>query len=179
MTSEANELAALHSPDRDALGALHDRYFPELYRYAHYRLGDADEAEDLASETFARLLESVRTGRGPRTSLRGWLYGTLRHLVDDHHRRTYAHPASPLESRDADAGAEILPQIETREQLDAVRQALHTLTPDQQHVLALRLGGEHSLDETAALMRRNPNAIKALQHRALLALRRSLDEGAR
>ena len=56
-----------------------------------------------------------------------------------------------------------------------VRRALHRLTPEQQHVLSLRFGSELSLEETAQLMERSVNAIKALQFRALAGLRRELE----
>jgi RNA polymerase sigma-70 factor (ECF subfamily) len=62
------------------------------------------------------------------------------------------------------------------EQRRAVQSALSRLTDEQQHVLALRFGGGFSLEETAGLMGKNANAIKALQFRALAALRRALGE---
>jgi RNA polymerase sigma-70 factor (ECF subfamily) len=50
------------------------------------------------------------------------------------------------------------------------------LTADQQNVLALRFSQGYSLEETASLMKKNVNAIKALQFRALAALQRKLRE---
>ncbi len=176
MTADIDEMANLRSQDPAALGSFHDRYFPELYRYARYRVGDPDQAEDLAAETFIRLLEALHSGRGPSTSLRGWLFGTLRHLVDDHHRRGFAHPRSSIDPGAADSSSDVVSQVEARMRAEQVRRALRRLTPDQQHVLALQFGGEHSIDETAFLMDRKPNAVKALQHRALQALRRGLED---
>jgi RNA polymerase sigma-70 factor (ECF subfamily) len=46
------------------------------------------------------------------------------------------------------------------------------LTEDQQQVLALRFGQGYSLEETAAVMKKKINAVKALQFRALNALQR-------
>jgi RNA polymerase sigma-70 factor (ECF subfamily) len=175
MTVEADELEALRHPDPASLGALHDRYFPELYRYANYRVGDPSAAEDIASETFTRLLESLSVGQGPRTSLRGWLFGTARHLVDDHHRRHYARAKASADRSWQRPEPDPQGQVEDKEQRRQVRAALQSLTSEQQHVLALRFGEEYSLEETAALMGKNPNAVKALQHRALQALRRGLE----
>jgi len=175
MASDTETLSGLRRLDPQALGSLHDQHFPELYRYARYRLGDSDAAEDAASETFVRLLEALRAGRGPRTSLRGWLFGTLRHIVDDHYRAAYArsNQASPAEAEaEGDAGPD--DAVEADERQREVRQALRFLTSEQQHVLALRFGGEYSLEETAEMMGRKVNAIKALQFRALQSLRRQL-----
>ena len=175
MASDADSLPGFRQLDPHALGPLHDQYFPELFRYARYRLGDADAAEDAASETFVRLLEALQRGRGPRSSPRGWLFGTLRHIVDDHYRAAYARgfEADPVDAHDdgtPDAA------VEAGERQGEIRRALRFLTSEQQHVLALRFGGGYSLEETAEMMGRKTNAIKALQFRALQALRRHLPE---
>jgi len=51
-----------------------------------------------------------------------------------------------------------------------LKNALHQLTEEQQHVIALRFGQGLSLGETAELLDKSVGAIKALQHRALAAL---------
>jgi len=173
MASDADSVPGLRQLDPHALGSLHDEHFPELFRYARYRLGDADAAEDAASETFVRLLEALQRGRGPRSSPRGWLFGTLRHIVDDHYRAAYARgfEADPVDFHDdgtPDAA------VEAGEEHGAIRRAMRFLTSEQQHVLTLRFGGGYSLEETAKMMGRKANAIKALQFRALQALRRHL-----
>ncbi len=57
-----------------------------------------------------------------------------------------------------------------------VRDAFGELTPEQQHVLALRFSQERSLDETASIMGKTITAVKALQFRAVASLRRALEE---
>jgi RNA polymerase sigma-70 factor (ECF subfamily) len=57
-----------------------------------------------------------------------------------------------------------------------VRQAILELTPEQQHVLALRFSEERSLQETADIMGKSVTAVKALQFRAIAALQRQLSE---
>jgi RNA polymerase sigma-70 factor (ECF subfamily) len=54
------------------------------------------------------------------------------------------------------------------------------LSPDQRHVLLLRLLGQLTIDEIAALLAKTPEAVKALQRRGFRAMARNLDhhEGA-
>jgi len=179
VTERSFELAALRLLEPEAVSAVHARYFPELYHYAAYRTGDDQLAEDLASETLARMLEALHGGRGPTTSLRGWLMGTLANLVNDHFRRAYARPTTELSDDLHANGKDPTALAEDSEQRANVRRALGQLTPEQQHVLTLRFGSELSLEETAALMERSVNAVKALQFRALASLRRALAEAAR
>lgn len=169
------ELDSLRALDPQAVSAVHARYFPELFRYARYRLGDPTTAEDIASEALVRLLEAVAAGRGPTSSLRGWLLGTTSNLIIDSIRRRYARPEERLsESMTAD-GPTPHDRAEGSEEIYAVRAAMRRLTMDQQHVLALRFGSGYSLEETAAILKKRPNAIKALQFRALAALRRAME----
>ena len=67
-------------------------------------------------------------------------------------------------------------EVDQREQNRMVNDAYAQLTPEQQHVLALRFGQGYSLEETAATMNKNVNAVKALQFRALAALQREVGE---
>jgi len=55
-----------------------------------------------------------------------------------------------------------------------VRAALHRLTPDQQQVIALKFLEGLSSQEVADVLEKPVGAVKALQHRALSALRRQL-----
>jgi RNA polymerase sigma-70 factor, ECF subfamily len=55
---------------------------------------------------------------------------------------------------------------------------LASLTPDQAEVVALRVLGDLSLEQVAAITGRKVNAVKQLQHRALQALRRNFSDEA-
>ncbi|MCB0117991.1 MAG: sigma-70 family RNA polymerase sigma factor [Anaerolineales bacterium] len=169
----ANRLEKL---DSKAIGAVYDQYFPEIYRYALYRVGDQSLAEDIASDVFIRLLEAVRSGCGPETNLKGWLIGTASHIITDHLRKKYRRPEEEIPESLADLGPGPATEADQREKNRLVRDAYSKLTPDQQMVLALRFGQGYSLEETATHMDKNVNAIKALQFRALAALQREIGE---
>src|SRR5574341_1888654 len=46
---ERQALDGLRSFDSQTIGAIYDKYFPEIYRYVRYRLNDEHLAEDIAS----------------------------------------------------------------------------------------------------------------------------------
>jgi RNA polymerase sigma-70 factor (ECF subfamily) len=178
MSDSKSELDGLRDLNSQVISSIHKRYFPEVFRYARYRLGDETLAEDIAGEAFTRLLESVNAGGGPHTNLRGWLMSTASNLVNDHLRQAYAHPTEILPEEaelhaDGPDPANPVQHFEQSDRNQLIRSALTALTLDQQQVIALRFGGGYSLEETAALMDKNINAIKALQYRAIAALRRS------
>ncbi|HUH98636.1 MAG TPA: sigma-70 family RNA polymerase sigma factor [Anaerolineales bacterium] len=173
---ELQALDGLKKLDSEMIGAIYDEYFPEVYRYVRYRLSDEQAAEDIASDVFLRLLEASQRKRGPQTNLRAWLLATASHAVIDHFRQAYRRPAEPLpeDLRDPDPGPHDM--VDLREQQRSVQQAYARLTAEQQHVLALRFSQGYSLEETAAALAKNVNAVKALQFRALAALQRNIEE---
>jgi RNA polymerase sigma-70 factor (ECF subfamily) len=169
-------LNGLQNLDQQSIGAIYDKYFSEIYRYVLYRIGDPTLAEDIASDVFVRLLEAVQGGRSPQTNLKGWLIGTASHIVTDHLRRKYRRPEEEISEAMPDRGPSLTAEVDQREQNRMVNDAYAQLTPEQQHVLALRFGQGYSLEETAAFMNKNVNAVKALQFRALAALQREVGE---
>ena len=62
-----------------------------------------------------------------------------------------------------------------RQAAKLLREAISQLTDDQQQVIILRFVEGHRIETIARLMGKQPNAIKALQHRALRALANRLE----
>ena len=101
---------------------------------------------------------------------------TASHAIADHLRRVYRRPTEALSDGIPDHASPLTDEIDRRQQTDSVREAYAQLTPDQQNVLALRFGDGYSLEETATVMQKKVNAVKALQFRALAALQRHIGE---
>jgi len=175
LTSQANEahlLARALELDSQALGEIHDRYYPEIYRYAFLRTGEQGLAEDIAGEVFLRLLNALHRGRPPHTTLRGWLFGVASHLVVDTYHEGHTLPLTEFHSDGRSTQAEAEERILQAD----VRAAIRQLTPEQQEVLALRFSGGFSVEDTARLMERSVTAVKALQFRAVDTLRQVMAE---
>lgn len=176
MENERDLLKELRSLDPQAITEVHNRFFTDVYRYACYRIEDKSKAEDFASETFTRMIEAFHSKKGPKSSLRGWLIRTVSNIINDYYRVVYSRPVSELTNDIEDKNNLPDTSLEKADQNQIVRLALRELTPDQQHVLALRFGSGYSLAEASDIMGKKPNAIKQLQYRALAALRRQLGD---
>ena len=168
--SDATLLARARDLDAQALAHIHDQYYPALYRFALYRTGDPELAADIAAEVFVRLLDALHARRPPQSTLRGWLFGVAAHLVADHFRRTPAAELSETLAAEHSVPAEAEANLARGE----VQAGLRRLTDEQQQVLALRFGDGYSVEETATTLGKSVNATKALQFRAIEALRRVL-----
>jgi RNA polymerase sigma-70 factor (ECF subfamily) len=176
VTNELTLLKRAREYNLDALGEIYDRYAPLVYAYLYRRVHDAHLAEDLTSEVFVRVLRAIQSESFWRTSFRGWLYRIAHNLVVDHYRGQPAVPPLPLDEglvQDGDG-----PDVEVVKRFSRQRlwEALQLLTPDQQQVVSLRFGEQLTAREVAEVMDKSVGAVEALQHRALAALRRILEE---
>jgi len=174
ITGEANLLRGAKAFDMQCLGAIYDRYSPGLYAYSMRLLGDACLAEDCVAETFSRFLKALRAGQGPDQHLQAYLYRIAHNWITDQYRR---EPPPPLALEDDFAqedGMHVEVQAGQHMQQEQVRAALRLLTPDQRQVIMLRFLEGWSTDDVAAAVDKPVSAVKALQHRALAALRRYL-----
>ncbi|MCM1285122.1 MAG: RNA polymerase sigma factor [Acetobacter sp.] len=59
--------------DKDAFCALYNSHKDKLYRYAYYRLGKADDAEDAVSDTIVCAFERISTLRNAN-SFSSWIF---------------------------------------------------------------------------------------------------------
>ena len=167
--------------DAAALGEIHDRHYPEVYRYVRYRLAGEHACEDITAEVFLRLLDALHKKRGPTQNLRGWLFGTASNLVNDHLRTCYARRVDSLDGEEIELpdDSHLEGSYEDGWMQQQIAEALLHLTPEQQHVLSLRFSDERSIDETATIMGKSVTAVKALQFRAVASLRRLMEERTR
>lgn len=177
IAAEDRLLSRARTGDEEALMLIYENYFPPVYNFIRLRIEDRALAEDLASDVFIKLLQSIRQAQAPRQSLRGWIFKVARNLVYDHYRKERQVTTEALEEwipNTDDEGLEI--EFIRSVNLERARRALGRLAPDQQEVLILRFGQNLNLQETAAIMGKSINAIKSLQFRAVQTLRQLLGE---
>jgi RNA polymerase sigma-70 factor (ECF subfamily) len=142
----------------------------------YLRARGADDPEDLANEVLRRALRVLHTFRGDGARLRSWVFTIARNALVDDRRRARRRPT--LVALGDDARAPRLPSAEddalARLAAERVEGLLAALSPDQRDVLLLRVVADLSIDQTAAVVGKSPEAVKALQRRALGGLQRRI-----
>lgn len=145
----------------------------------YLRSRGAREPEDLTNEVFLRVARGVHGFSGDAGSFRSWIFVIAhRRLIDErryHGRRPdFTELDTDQASPDSvgDVESEAVEGLVTAE----IAEAFNALTDGQRDVLALRIIAGLSLEETAEVVGKRTGAVKALQHRALEALKRALDE---
>jgi RNA polymerase sigma-70 factor, ECF subfamily len=177
MQSEAELLNGARALDMEAMALIYDRYSPGLYGYAMRLLGDECLAEDCVAETFSRFLKGLRGGHGPEEHLQAYLYRVAHNWITDQYRRQPPAPLALPEDLRAEEAAQPEQQIDLQMEQQRVRSALRLLTPDQRQVITLRFLEGWENEEVAQVLQKPVGAVKALQHRALVSLRKWLFDG--
>ena len=174
-------LPAAGSGERWACTSIYEWLAPAVAGYL--RAQGADEPDDLASEVFLRVFSGCASFSGTEAQFRSWVF-TIAHsrLVDARRAKSRAPEMRVLEEEclEGECPSTMGAEDEAMDRL-AVTEAgelLGTLTSDQRDVLALRLIGQMSVEETATALQKPPGAVKSLQRRALATLRRRLEPGA-
>lgn len=159
--------------DPDAIATLYERYMPNVYRYVLSRVGNVQDAEDLTTQTFMSVLNSIGTYKADSQFLT-WVLGIARHKIADFFRRK--KPAISLEH----AGhlqahfAPIEDAVHQTLQLERVVACLGNISPDRAEAITLRIFGGLNVSEIAQLMDRSDDAVYALLSRGMRDLRQRL-----
>jgi RNA polymerase sigma-70 factor, ECF subfamily len=166
--------------DPDALAACYEAFADPLYRYVLSRCGDPGLAEELVEETFTELVGSGPTLEGGGRAVRAWLFPAARNNLIEVRRKAQRRADDrydePLAARIPDAGPGPEQAALAEATAASVRSALARLSPDHQDVFLLRFAGGLTGPEAAAVLGKSVGAVKALQHRGLVALAALIDE---
>ena len=158
-------LSGLRNGDDSAWSRFYDALAPELRAYVA-RLG-VSSPDDALGETMVQVVRSLRSFRGTAAELRPWTFGIARNRVIDAGRQRRRRPIETALSEARDLGIDD-PETDLEGDLSTM---LENLTADQRDAIWLRHVVGLSVDETAAVMSRAPDAVAALTHRALRRLR--------
>jgi RNA polymerase sigma factor (sigma-70 family) len=85
--SDAELIDSVRAGDIDAYGQLYERHVSAAHNLARQLARSSAEADDLVSDAFAKVLDTLRAGRGPDSSFRAYLLTALRHTAYDKTRR--------------------------------------------------------------------------------------------
>jgi RNA polymerase sigma-70 factor (ECF subfamily) len=159
--------------DRAALEDLYLIHFDRIYSYLHMSVGSRHDAEDLTTQTFVKMLESIGRFQWQAVPFSAWLFRIAHNLAMDHFR-----------SRRRWQPEEEIPEPSGIEETSAEEQALAAigqtglieligrLSPEQRQVLTLKFVFRFSNGEAASILGKTEGAVKSLQHRALSSLQK-------
>ena len=167
------------------MAALYRRALPVIYRFVYAHLGQPELVEDVVSDVFLVMVESIEQLRTEQEAgFYAWLiqiaHRKVAHTIAQvQHHRLHEAPLPDDLDQETDAEepheelADTCPDrdpaamLERQETVDELQDALHTLSQDQQVVLTGRFLAGQSVEDLAQALHKRPGAVRALQFRAL------------
>src|SRR5213082_1944667 len=118
-------VARAQAGDRGALEELYLLHFDRIYSYLHMSVGNRHDAEDLTTQTFLKMLESIGRFRWQSAPFSAWLFRIAHNLAMDHfraHRRWQPEEdvPEPVGSEERSAEEEALHSIGRQSMLELI-----------------------------------------------------------
>src|SRR5579884_672509 len=149
------------------LAELFERYHKPLFRYFLHLSGDRDMSEDLAQETFFRVLKH-RDTFDPRRPFSPWLYQIARNLHMDQMRKrkfeSIPEGHDPVSMQDTDE------KLGRQQEISLLRRALDRLPLEKREVLILSRFQDMKYEEIATVLGCEVGTVKTRVFRAMRAL---------
>jgi RNA polymerase sigma-70 factor, ECF subfamily len=161
--------------DRGALEELYLLHFDRIYSYLHMSVGNRHDAEDLTTQTFLKMLESIGKFKFQAAPFSAWLFRIAHNLAMDHFRaarrwQPEEEVPEPPGDEEPSAEAQALQSIGRQSMLELIED----LSPEQQQVLTLKFVFNFPNGDVATILGKTEGAIKSLQHRALVSLQKQI-----
>ncbi|MDF3129435.1 RNA polymerase sigma factor [Kiritimatiellaeota bacterium B1221] len=171
--SDANQetldkwLKSARRMDSQALSKLCAHYYPKILRFMRYRVG-SNLAEDLTGEVIVKIMRSIENQSG---RFEPWLYRMARNVIIDHVRYRSVRPETELsEEMSNNLINEKSPDTAVSHHMD-IQTALEQVSDEHREFLSLKFIQGLDNHEISEITGQNLNAIRAMQFRALKAMR--------
>lgn len=172
MITDSTLLDNVRDMNEDALAEIFDLYAPPLYSYALRFCRNPLMADQVVGDVFAKLLDHLSQGKGPTANLRSYLFQVAYHLLVDEVRYSNAQVSLEVFDLVLSDGDDRFREVESSMIFETVSEAMRKeLTQYQRQVIILRFLEGFSLYETAEILGKSVNVIKAAQHKAIMTLR--------
>ncbi len=174
MQGEESLVRRAQKNDQEAFARLYEEHFDKIYRYLALRVGNEMEAEDMTQQVFLNALQSISSFRWKGVPFSAWLFRIAHNQAVDHLRKKSKRASVPLDESLVSSGDSPHSTTELKMDVEQLLVATRRLTEAQREVISLRFSSELSIAQVAGIMGKSQGAVKALQHSAIVALRRTM-----
>ena len=174
--SAVDDLVVRAKSQREAFGALYDRFFPIVHRYCRRRLFDEATADDVSSDVFLQIARTIHRFPGAtEVDFRRWVYRIATNAINAHRRQAARRGAlfdrarrlgwwSETESRGPNC----------HDEFENVLAGLAMLGEREQAALTLRFMEGLSYEEVGKILDTRPATVRVVVSRAIQSLRQWL-----
>ncbi|MBI2638999.1 sigma-70 family RNA polymerase sigma factor [Candidatus Peregrinibacteria bacterium] len=169
--SELNEelLVEKAKTDQASFSQLYEMYLPKIFAYVTRRIGNRDEAEDLTSNIFVRVLENMKKFDPKKSSFKTWIYTIATRMMIDYFRTHKKKRTESIEMAETISDPQKNPheQAQENQQRQKVLSVIDQLSDRHQRILMLKYFSGLETPELALALGVTENNASVIVHRAL------------
>ena len=150
-------------------------FYPKVYQYLVNRLGNIEDAEDMAQTVFLKIYTKLDTFDASKSSLSTWTFNITRNTLIDHQRSMTLRLHDEIPETVAAEGIDMLDNLILEEEQERLADALESLEVEERDLIILHYYSERSLLDIAEMMHRPYGQIKRLHVKALNKLRQQME----
>ena len=178
--SEKEIVGKAQQGDALSISILYERYYDRIFRYVSFKTSSFVESEDITAEVFVKMIQSIQSFRWQGYQFSSWIFKIAHNLVVDYYRKKSRGTDVPLEEASSlHDESSLNPEdvehvVDINLRMQSIQAGLRELTDLQKEVIRLRFVAGLSIAETASVVDKKENAVKALQHSGLKKLKKLL-----
>ena len=178
------DMEKLQAGHEAVLNDLMARHATPVFHFLCRMVGNEDDANDLAQETFVRVFKSSKSFRAEQ-KFSSWLFTIAANLARNHFRWRTRHPNVSLDAENPETEQSLGSTLPANspapndaalatERAKAVRRAVNQLPEDLRVAIVLCEWEDRSIAEAATILEATPKAVESRLYRARQILRERL-----
>ncbi|MDI6743414.1 MAG: RNA polymerase sigma factor [Smithella sp.] len=176
--TEAEIVVRILKGDRQAYALLVEEYKTVIYSLAYRMTGQAEDAQDLAQESFLQAYKNLSRFDTKR-SFFTWLYTVSLNVIRNHlkksKRKHYDFQYDKISSENFSTGSQAACFIENKAREELLQSCLPELSPDIRELLILRYYQNLSFESVAEITGLSVSAVKMRVYRGLEKLKKIME----
>jgi len=166
----------IKSEEAERFSDIFDQYFDKVYKFFYFRLRNEHDAEDLAAETFEKILKNLSSYEDRGYKIGAWIFTIARNVLNDFFRKNKVR----VESVD-----ELLPSKEPSKEFDMqgvdrkmlqeqLWEVVKSLPERQQMIWSLKLTEDLPHKDIADILGTTEANVNVMVHRSVKILKQQL-----
>lgn len=176
------QFALIHSLDKEKskekdFTYIFETYYKRIYNYIYYRINCNEDAEDLTSEVFEKVMIKINTYSEDKSPFEVWLFAIARNIINDYFRRLKKRKIFSIDKLKKLISTEKNPEdtfikSETNNEL---LKALNILNTKERNIVAFKFGGNLKNKEIAEIMEVTESNVGVILYRTMKKLKKEME----